>query len=274
MLQGVKKEAHKCQLCCAPDFLQGVIRGAQKCHILFTLKGAMSRSQKCHFSVAPTSFIWCQLRIAAMPSLGRTKGRVTISLQKCHADDTLPTQFNGVIYPARKRYRFVAPQGRVMEGAQKCQPPHALPTQFNGVIVKTQKCLDIVAPRERSNMVRRNAPIAPPLPTSLTGAITTSQKCYKVNAPREGSPIGHSNVIRAAPFPPVTGGHQRHAEMPDDLRPHQVVRTAYKSNVMKGSLGRQHKKENKWTRDTKTQPSQKYSLHGATARTWSEQRAS
>jgi hypothetical protein len=95
MLQGVTERAQKCQTVSAPNFLQG----------------AIMPTQQCQFYDAPTSFIWCQLRIAAMLIEQRTKGRV-------------------------------------IWGAQKCQPPRALPNQFNGVIVKTQKCRDIVAPRE------------------------------------------------------------------------------------------------------------------------------
>jgi hypothetical protein len=158
MLQGVTKVARKRHNIAAPDFLQGVMLRTQQCHTSITSKGAISASRQRHFSRAPTSSIWCQPRIAAMPLDKRTKGRVIPWPQKCHSIYTLPTQ-------------------------------------FNGVIVKTQKCLDIVAPRERSNMVRRNAPIVPPLPTSLTGAITTSQKCYKVNAPREGSTMSSRNAI-------------------------------------------------------------------------------
>jgi hypothetical protein len=188
MLQGVNRHTQKCHKAVALNFLQGVIRGAQRCHILFTLKGAIPASRQRHFSRAPTSFIWCQLRIAAMPIEQRTKGRV-------------------IPWP------------------QKCYSIYTLPTQFNGVMVKTQKCQDIVALRERSTSLRRNAGKKPPLPTSLTGAITTSQKCYKVNAPREGSSIGRRNAIRAMPFPPVTGGHSRSAEMPSGPRPHRIWAT-------------------------------------------------
>ena len=240
MLKGVTSASQKCQKTGTPNFLQGVTVRAQQCRELSTLKGAVSASRQRHFSRVPTSFIWCRHDHAAMPRGKRSKGRVTISLQKCHVEDTLPTQFNGVIYPTRKRHRFVAPRGRVIRDPQKCLSIGALPSQFKGVTPwaqiamyfsppqitgdtdMTQQCLDPNSPRERSLFHRSNAGMKTPLPTSLTGAITTSQKCYKVNAPREGSPIGHSNVIRAAPFPPVTGGHQRHAEMPDDLRPHRI----------------------------------------------------
>jgi hypothetical protein len=95
MLQGVTERAQKCQTVSAPNFLQG----------------AIMPTQQCQFYDAPTSFIWCQLWIAAMPLEQRTKGRVNMTTQKCH-----------II--------------------------RALPNQFNGVIVKTQKCRDIVAPRE------------------------------------------------------------------------------------------------------------------------------
>ena len=132
-----------------PNFLQRVIRGAQKCHILFTLKGAILKAQKCHLHIAPTSFIWCQTDGAEMPWTNRTKGRVIDASQQCHISKALPTQFNGVTYPTRKRHRFVAPRGRATPWPQQCHMRLAFPTQFNGVIVKTQKCLDIVAPRGR-----------------------------------------------------------------------------------------------------------------------------
>jgi len=111
MLQGVTSASQKCQKTGTPNFLQGVIRGAQKCHILSTLKGAISASLQRHFSHAPTSFIWCRDHLAEMPLLKRTKGRAAPWPQQCHM--------------------------RL-----------ALPNQFNGVIVKTQKCRDIVTPRE------------------------------------------------------------------------------------------------------------------------------
>ena len=191
MLQGVNRAARKRHPKCAPNFLQGVMLRTQQCHTSITSKGAISASRQRHFSRVPTSFIWCRHDHAAMPRGKRSKGRVTISLQKCHVEDTLPTQFNGVIYPTRKRHRFVAPRGRVIRDPQKCLSIGALPSQFKGVTPwaqiamyfsppqitgdtdMTQQCLDHNSPRERSNMVRRNAPIVPPLPTSLTGAITT-----------------------------------------------------------------------------------------------------
>jgi hypothetical protein len=111
MLQGVTSATQKCQKTGTPNFLQGVIRWAQKCHILSTLEGAIPASRQRHFSHAPTSFIWCQQETAVMLISNRTKGRATPWSQQCHM--------------------------RL-----------ALPTQFNGVIVKTQKCRDIVAPRE------------------------------------------------------------------------------------------------------------------------------
>lgn len=179
MLQGVNAITQKCQPNVTPNFLQGVSRTARKRH------------SKC----APASFIWCQLRIAAMPFEQRTKGRVIRDQQICHSMD-------------------------------------ALPNQFNGDTDMTQQCLNHNSPRERSWKVRKNAAIVPPLPTSLTGAITTSQKCYKVNAPREGSSKVRRDAAKGAPFPtsfkgptiqrrnanhgppPPNLGHQTPAEMP------------------------------------------------------------
>jgi hypothetical protein len=164
MLQGVINAARKRHLCDTPNFLQGVTKAPRTAPSALRLKGAMHNPQKCHFDSAPTSFIWCQLRIAAMPIEQRTKGRVIFGTQKYHEH-------------------------------------LALPTQFNGVIVKTQKCLDLVAQGERSIFHRSNATTKTPLPTSLAGAITTSQKCYKLNAPREGPSMWRRNAIRATPFP-------------------------------------------------------------------------
>ena len=219
MLQGVSRTARKRHNKAAPDFLQGVMLRTQQCHTLITSKGAISASRQRHFSRAPTSFIWCQLRIAAMPLDERTKGRVTISLQKCHADDTLPTQFNGVIVKTQKCLDIVAPREKPYRSRRNADVVALLPASYRGSMQSrsnanlvsppqitgdtdmTQQCLDRNPPRERPNKVRRNAIIVPPLPTSLTGAITTSQKCYKVNAPREGSSQVRSNANRFTPFP-------------------------------------------------------------------------
>lgn len=135
MLQGAIILAQQCHSRHAPNFLQRVIRGAQKCRMLSTLKGAIMTTQKCQNPNAPASFIWCQTDGAEMPWTNRTKGRV-------------------------------------MDASQQCHIARALPTQFNGVIVKTQKCLNIVAPREGSMSVRRNAMLWTPFPTSLTGTLT------------------------------------------------------------------------------------------------------
>ena len=135
MLQGVNTETRKRHHANTPNFLQGVIRGAQKCHILFTLKGAAHTPQQCYLASAPTSFIWCQHMFAVMPAIARTKGRVTARLQQC-------------------------------------QSKSALPNQFNGVIVKTQKCRDIVAPRGEPSNVRRDASIVPLSPAIHRGTLT------------------------------------------------------------------------------------------------------
>lgn len=132
MLQGAAARAQKCRNTSAPNFLQRVNNAARKRHPCDTLKGAITQSQQCRALIAPTSFIWCQLRIAAMPIEQRTKGRA--------------------VYLSRK-----------------CLDKNALPTQFNGVIVKTQKCLDIVAPRGEPSKVRRDVSIVPLSPTSLRG---------------------------------------------------------------------------------------------------------
>ncbi len=151
MLQGAIMPMQQCQFNDAPKILQGghrrnaemlggnrppIFTGVTKAPRIapsaLRLRGATSTPQQCLDGSAPTSFIWCRLRIAAMPLEQRTKGRA-------------------------------------MWGAQKCQLPRALPTQFNGVIVKTQKCLDIVAPRGEPSSLRRDASIVPLCPTSLSG---------------------------------------------------------------------------------------------------------
>ena len=104
----------------------------EKVTMLDTLKGVITQPQQCRAANAPTSFIWCQLRIAAMPLDQRTKGRAMRGAQKCQPPHALPNQFNGVIYPARKRYRFVAPRG-VKEGPQKCRF-HVTPTSLTGTL--------------------------------------------------------------------------------------------------------------------------------------------
>lgn len=182
MLQGAEKEAQKCHVRCAPNFLQRVMLRTQQCHTSITSKGAISASRQRHFSRAPTSFIWCQQENAVMPVSNRTKGRVTPWPQRCYS-----------IY--------------------------ALPIQFNGVMVKTQKCQDIVAPRERSTNPRRNAEKRPPLPTSLQGAtpwaqiamyfspppITgdtdMTQQCLDHNSPRERSYRSRRNATIGSPLP-------------------------------------------------------------------------
>jgi len=168
MLQGVSRTARKRHNKAAPNFLQG----------------ATSTPQQCLDGSAPTSFIWCQLWIAAMPLEQRTKGRVIGGAQKCQPPRALPTIYRGLlclrrnaitsppstgaISASRQRYFSRAPnflqgvkmraqkcrvpttlKGRAVPWSQKCHMRLALPNQFNGVIVKTQKCRDIVAPRGR-----------------------------------------------------------------------------------------------------------------------------
>ena len=169
MLQGVSRTARKRHNKAAPNFLQGVISRARKRHTLSTLKGSMSRAQKCHIRIDPTSFIWCREIIAAMPIPKRTKGRVMEGAQKCQPPHALPNQFNGVIVKTQKCQDIVAPRGRAMNGSQRCLYSAALPNQFNGDTDMTQQCLDHNSPRERPTNPRRNAEERPPLPTSYRG---------------------------------------------------------------------------------------------------------
>jgi len=81
MLQGVNRHAHKCHKAVAPNFLQG----------------AAFCPQQCHNGCAPASFIWCQLRIAAMLLEQRTKGRAAPWPQQCHMRLALPNQFKGTL---------------------------------------------------------------------------------------------------------------------------------------------------------------------------------
>ena len=92
---------------------------SQKCLTKTTLpnqlQGAKRTSQKCHHVHAPASFIWSRHDHAAMPRGKRSKGRITISLQKCHVEDTLPNQLQGV-----------------MQQTQQCQLKTA-PTEFGPI---------------------------------------------------------------------------------------------------------------------------------------------
>ena len=148
------------------------------------LQGVNRHTHKCHKAFAPTSFIWCQLRIAEMPIEQRTKGRATPWSQQCHM--------------------------RL-----------ALPNQFNGVIVKTQKCRDIVAPRGEPRRKRSFASVTSLSPTSLQGATPwaqiamyfspppiigdtdMTQQCLDHNSLRERSILHRSNATTKTPLPPV-----------------------------------------------------------------------
>ena len=143
------------------------------------LQGATHTPQQCYLASAPTSFIWCQLRIAVMPLEQRTKGR-----------DNLP--------------------------AQKCQTKFTLPNQFNGVIVKTQKCLDIVAPRERSLFYRSNAKVTTPLPINYRGTPHARRDAINRTPP---SNLGHiGSAFMSFSSRPITRGHPSYAVMPPLLR--------------------------------------------------------
>jgi len=61
------------------------------------LQGVTERAQKCQAVSAPVSFIWCQLRIAAMLLEQRTKGRAAPWPQQCHMRLALPNQFKGTL---------------------------------------------------------------------------------------------------------------------------------------------------------------------------------
>jgi hypothetical protein len=76
MLQGAMHNPQKCHFDSAPKFLQRATKAPRTAPSALRLKGAISASRQRHFSRAPASFIWCQLRIAAMPIEQRTKGRV------------------------------------------------------------------------------------------------------------------------------------------------------------------------------------------------------
>jgi hypothetical protein len=237
MLQGVSRTARKRHNKATPKFLQGVTVRAQQCRELSTLKGSMSRAQKCHIRIDPASFIWCQLRIAAMPIEQRTKGRVNMTTHKCHIIRTLPNQFNGVIVKTQKCRDIVAPRGEVNHPAQKCQTETSSPQPVTGDTDMTQQCLDHNSPRERSYSARRNAIFGSPLPTSLTGAIMTTQKRQNPNTPRERPTHKCSNAKAKAPLssnhrgpsknrrdaimspPPPNLGHRHAAEVPLIERP-------------------------------------------------------
>ena len=181
-LQGVSRTARKrhnkaapasfiwCRDIIAAMLIQKRTKGrvnmiAQKCHVINALPisyrgslclhrivitslpptGVNDGSQKCRFHVTPTSFIWCQLRIAEMLSEQRTKGRANKIAQQCHKEVTLPKH-------------------------------------FNGVIVKTQKCLDIVAPWEGPPNAHSNVAHASPFP-QVTGGHHTRTAMSLIELP-------------------------------------------------------------------------------------------
>ena len=141
------------------------------------LQGVNHAARKRQRLSAPTSFIWCQLRIAAMPIEQRTKGRVNLPAQKCQTKFTLPNQLQGVIVKTQKchcsftptsfiwsRHDHAAmPRGKRSKGrasimAQKYQRVDALPNQLQGAIEATQKCYGVSAPTEFGPEIkRRNA---------------------------------------------------------------------------------------------------------------------
>lgn len=175
MLQGVTSATQKCQKTGTPKFLQGVMLRTQQCHTSITSKGAIPASRQRHFLRAPASFIWCQLRIAAMPFEQRTKGRASIM-------------------------------------SQKYQRVDALPTQFNGDTDMTQQCLDHNSPRERSWKDRRNATIVPPLPTSYRGPHFLRRSAIVHSPPPN---LGHlSSAETPSVRRPITRGQVAFAEMP------------------------------------------------------------
>ena len=121
MLQGVNAITQKCQPNVTPKILQGghrrnaemlggnrppIFTGVTKAPRIapsaLRLRGATSTPQQCLDGSAPTSLIWCQLRIAAMPIEQRTKGRATLPAQKCQAVCALPNQLQGVIEISQK----------------------------------------------------------------------------------------------------------------------------------------------------------------------------
>ena len=150
MLQGVNRHTHKCHKAVAPNFFGGsgvycrnaiisappnfyrVTKAPRTAPSALHPKGAISASRQRHFSRAPASFIWCQLRIAAMPIEQRTKGRVINVVQKCHLERTLPNQFNGVIVKTQKCRDIVAPRGEANQPAQKCREEAASPQPVTG----------------------------------------------------------------------------------------------------------------------------------------------
>jgi hypothetical protein len=131
------------------------------------LQGVNHAARKRQRLSAPTSFIWCQLRIAAMPIEQRTKGRVIRDQQICHSMDALPNQLQGVIVKTQKCHCSFTPtsfiwsrhdhaamprgkrsKGRVTLPMQKCQAVRTLPNQLQGAIEATQKCYGVSAPTE------------------------------------------------------------------------------------------------------------------------------
>jgi hypothetical protein len=128
--KGVSRVARKRQGGAAPTSLFGATTGVQKCQPVAAPKGRVNRrsqqclskstfpnqlqgvivkTQKCHCSFTPTSFIWSRHDHAAMPRGKRSKGRVSQCSQKCLTKTTLPNQLQGVNTITQKCQTNVAP---------------------------------------------------------------------------------------------------------------------------------------------------------------------
>ena len=107
----------------------------------------------------------------------------------------------------------------------------------------------------------------------VTEANSRAQKCHQKDASQgKGQSVFAEMPYKNHPSQPVTGGHRGNAAMPQYSRPHLIwaIYPARKRHRFvaqqpeappKAPQGHrtpasQHKKENKWTRDTKTRQSQ------------------
>ena len=146
------------------------------------------------------------------------------------------------------------PTGEVNAQTQQCRNKSASPNDFNRSHHDIAEMLQVKRSTGKGQRTNAAMPKQKRPSRQLQGAIQKSQRCHDIPAPTE--------------FGPFSSRRNATNNAPNNQRPLYIRRNAIHYTP------RHLRKENKWTRDTKTQPSQRYSLHGAIARTWSEQRAS
>ena len=172
--------------------LQGVIRGAQQCHVWVTPKfsqGGHRRNAEMLGGSRPPNF---------------HRGHTMSAVMPCKA------------HPAFYRGPHFIRRNAIM-GA----PP---PVLF-GANLGSQQCRSSNAPREGPSNVRRDASIVPPFPASLIGAVMTTQQCQNPNAPMGEQSNFRRNASKGALSQPFTGGLPKNAAMPCNPPPHPIWAT-------------------------------------------------